>query len=212
MIGCVQNPIARLILERPNDTVEPPLRILTEPAAAGPADWVLLCTKTHQTAAAAPWLKALCAPATRVAVMQNGIDHVARVAPLAGGATVLPVVVYYNGERLAADRVRLRQGADFDIAVANPPYIASAAIPGLAREVREHDPHRALDGGIDGLAAYRAIARDLPRLLVPGGLFAAEIGSDQALAVNQLMAAAGLAVETVLPDLAGLPRCVVAWC
>ena len=80
---------------------------------------MLLCTKTHQTAAAAPWLKRLCTPSTRVAVLQNGIDHVARVAPLANGATVLPVIVYYNGERLAPDRVRLRQGANQDIVVPN---------------------------------------------------------------------------------------------
>jgi 2-dehydropantoate 2-reductase len=52
-------------------------------------------------------------------VLQNGIDHVARVAPLAHGATVLPVIVYYNGERLAADRVRLRHGADHDFVVAD---------------------------------------------------------------------------------------------
>ena len=86
---------------------------------SAPVDWVLLCTKTHATASAAPWLKRLCTPATRVAVLQNGIDHVARVAPLAGGATVLPVIVYYNGERLAADRVRLRRGADQDFVVAD---------------------------------------------------------------------------------------------
>ena len=56
---------------------------------------------------------------TRVAVMQNGIDHVARVAPLAGGATVVPVLVYYNGERLAPDRVRLRHAGAYDAVVAD---------------------------------------------------------------------------------------------
>jgi 2-dehydropantoate 2-reductase len=78
---------------------------------------VLLCTKTHQTPSAAPWLARLCAPRTRVAVLQNGIGHVERVAPLANGAAVQPIIVYYNGERLAPDRVRMRQGADPDIAV-----------------------------------------------------------------------------------------------
>ncbi len=52
-------------------------------------------------------------------MLQNGIDHVARVAPLANGATVIPVIVYYNGERLAPDHVRLRQGASSDFVVAN---------------------------------------------------------------------------------------------
>ncbi len=119
IVACTRKPIERLTLDGPNGTAELPLRSLTDPAQAKPADWVLLCTKTHQTAATAPWLKRLCVPATRVAVLQNGIDHVARVAPLAGGATVLPVVVYYNGERLAADRVRLRQGANTDFVVPN---------------------------------------------------------------------------------------------
>lgn len=98
----------------------------------------------------------------------------------------------------------------FDIVVANPPYIPSAAILGLPPEVREYDPHRALDGGEDGLAAYRAIAADLSHLLAPGGLFAGEIGSDQAESVTAVLIRAGLAVEVVVPDLAGLPRCVIA--
>jgi len=119
VIACVRQPIGRLIVERPQGTVEVPLRALTEPAQAEAVDWVLVCTKTHQTTATAPWLKWLCTPATRVAVLQNGIGHVGRVAPLTGGAAVLPVIIYYNGERLAPDRVRLRQGFDTDIAVAD---------------------------------------------------------------------------------------------
>ena len=119
VLACVRRPIDRLILDAPQGTVELPLRTLSEPGEAGAVDWVLLCTKTYQTDAAAPWLKRLCTPATRVAVLQNGIGHVARVAPFANGATVLPAIVYYNGERLAPDRVRLRQGSDRDIAVAD---------------------------------------------------------------------------------------------
>jgi 2-dehydropantoate 2-reductase len=119
VIACVRAPIERLTLDAPDGTMELPLAALTDPARAEPADWVLLCTKTHATASAAPWLKRLCTPATRVAVLQNGIDHVARVAPPADGATVVPVIVYYNGERLAADRVRLRRGADQDFVVAD---------------------------------------------------------------------------------------------
>ena len=119
VIACTRQPLERLTLDGPGGTVELPLRSLTDPAQAKPVDWVLIATKTHQTAATAPWLKRLCAPTTRVAVLQNGIDHVARVAPLAGGAGVLPVIVYYNGERLGPDRVRLRQGANSDFVVPN---------------------------------------------------------------------------------------------
>jgi len=119
VIACMRKPIARLTLDRPDDIVEVPLTVLTDPAQAKPADWVLLCTKTHQTAAAAPWLSRLCTPATRVAVMQNGIDHAARVAPLANGASIVPVIVYYNGERIAPDHVRLRRAGQTDLVAAN---------------------------------------------------------------------------------------------
>lgn len=116
--SCARRPLPRLTLEEPKRTIELPLAALTDPAQVkGPADWVLLCTKTYQTAAAAPWLKVLSAGHTRVAVLQNGIGHVARVAPLARCAAIVPAIVYYNGERLAPDRVRLRQGSDQDIVV-----------------------------------------------------------------------------------------------
>jgi 2-dehydropantoate 2-reductase len=119
VFACTRRPIARLTLEHPEGSIELALPVLTDPAQAKPADWVLLCTKAHQTAAAWPWLARLCTPSTRIAVMQNGIDHVARLAPLAGGATIVPVLVYYNGERLAPDRVRLRHAGQFDAIVAD---------------------------------------------------------------------------------------------
>jgi 2-dehydropantoate 2-reductase len=119
VIACVRQPIARFTLERAEGAVEAPLHMLSDPAQAKPVDWVLVCTKTHQTAAAGPWLARLCTPATRVAVLQNGIDHVARVEPLARGASIVPVLVYYNGERLAPDRVRIRHAGPHDAVVAD---------------------------------------------------------------------------------------------
>ena len=119
VIACVRKPIARLALERPEGNVELPLRALTDPADAARVDWVLLCTKGHQTASAAPWLARLCDAATRVAVLQNGIGHVDRVAPFVNGAIVVPVLVYYNGERLGPDRVRMRHAGERDLAVAD---------------------------------------------------------------------------------------------
>jgi len=119
VFACARQPIARLTLERNEGPVELALPVLTDPKHAKPADWVLLCTKVHHTAATKPWLAHLATPSTRIAVMQNGIDHVARVAPLAGGAAIVPVLVYYNGERLAPDRVKLRHAGKFDAIVAN---------------------------------------------------------------------------------------------
>lgn len=97
----------------------------------------------------------------------------------------------------------------FDGVVSNPPYIESAVIPGLDRDVREHDPATALDGGVDGLDCYRILASDLPRLLAPNGIAAFEIGQGQDHDVSGLMRAAGLVEVGVRPDLAGIGRVVV---
>jgi 2-dehydropantoate 2-reductase len=119
VVACVRQPIDRLVLERSEKSVEVSLCALTDPAAASRVDWVLLCTKTQQTPLTAPWLTRLCDSATRVAVLQNGIGHGARVAPMVGDARVVPTIVYYNGERLGPDRVRLRHVAEHDLAVAD---------------------------------------------------------------------------------------------
>jgi release factor glutamine methyltransferase len=101
-------------------------------------------------------------------------------------------------------------GRKFDVIVANPPYIATAALSGLPREVREYDPLRALDGGDDGLAAYRAIAGHIPALLAPAGILAVEIGAGQTAAVVTILTEYGVVVDAVERDLAGIARCVVA--
>lgn len=97
----------------------------------------------------------------------------------------------------------------FDLIVSNPPYIVSAEIAGLAPEVARHEPKLALDGGADGLEAYRRIAPDLVRLLRPGGRFALEVGQGQPPAVMAILRTAGLAPEAVRPDLAGIGRVVI---
>jgi len=118
VVACVRRPIERLTVERPEGTVEVALRAFTDPRQATPADWVLLATKAHHTASAAPWLARLCRPSTRVAVLQNGIDHAARVAPFIGEAAAVPIMVYFNGERLAENRMRLRHGGNADLEAA----------------------------------------------------------------------------------------------
>jgi len=110
---------------------------------------------------------------------------------------------------LASDYGAALEGP-FDLIVSNPPYVASGDIATLAREVREHDPLRALDGGPDGLAAYRAIAADAPRLLKRAGHLAVEIGAGQQDAVTLLFSAAGLAIGEVRDDLSGIARAVAA--
>lgn len=96
----------------------------------------------------------------------------------------------------------------FDLVVSNPPYIASADIAGLQPEIVHYEPHVALDGGPDGLDAYRAIVPRLPRLLLPGAGFALEVGQGQAEAVADMARVAGLVAVDARTDLAGIPRVV----
>ena len=98
--------------------------------------------------------------------------------------------------------------ASFDLVVSNPPYIPSADIPGLDPEVRDHDPHLALDGGPDGLEAYRQLAPEVARVLKPGGVFAVEIGWDQGPQVKALFEAQGFRDVKVVKDLGDRDRVV----
>ena len=98
----------------------------------------------------------------------------------------------------------------FDLIVSNPPYIATASLADLSREITLFDPYRALNGGADGLNAYRVLVVDLSRLLKPRGIFAGEIGLGQTGVVKEILRMNGLVIEGCERDLAGIPRCVVA--
>jgi release factor glutamine methyltransferase len=97
----------------------------------------------------------------------------------------------------------------FDLIVSNPPYVRTKDIAGLAVEVREHDPVLALDGGADGLAAYRALIPQSAALLAPGGALVVEAGQGQSGAIETLMTGSGLTVDGgPKTDLAGIFRAV----
>lgn len=98
--------------------------------------------------------------------------------------------------------------AAFDLVVSNPPYIPEGDIAGLDPEVREHDPHLALNGGPDGLDHYRRLAPEVMRVLRPGGRFLLEIGHDQSAAVEALMRGAGAEEVRTVKDLSDRPRVV----
>ena len=97
----------------------------------------------------------------------------------------------------------------FDLIVSNPPYIRTADIAGLATEVRNYDPRAALDGGADGLDAYRALIPQAAGLLAPGAALVVEAGRGQTGQIEALMKAAGLTPSKgPKADLAGIPRAV----
>jgi release factor glutamine methyltransferase len=97
----------------------------------------------------------------------------------------------------------------FDVLLCNPPYIPTADIAALEPEVARYEPRAALDGGPDGLDAYRALAPRIGRLLKSSGRAFLEIGAGQAEPVVALLAEQGLRLERIAADLAGIPRCLV---
>ena len=121
-----------------------------------------------------------------------------------------------NARRLGLEsRARFEHGnwgeylsGEFDVIVANPPYIRSGDLDGLAPELA-HEPRLALDGGPDGLAAYRQLLPDIAARLAPDGIAAVEIGSGQAAAVAALAVAYGLTSPHIECDIAGTERCLI---
>ena len=118
------------------------------------------------------------------------------------------------GERLRLVRSRSLSAfrgpiPDLLAIVANPPYVPSGDIPGLPREVRDFEPREALDGGVEGLDAFRELIPRTPALLAPGRWLVTEVGHDQAAAVGALMADAGFARVEYAADYHGIQRIVM---
>lgn len=162
------------------------------------------------------------------------------VLDIATGSACLPIVFllgYPNGRAIATDsspealhwaernrtahtlesRVDFRHtnwtdgiAESFDVVFCNPPYIDRATLATLERDVRDYEPGAALDGGSDGLDAYRAIAPRISSHLKKTGRAYVEIGLGQAKDVSGIFATAGLETVRVVPDLSGISRCLVA--
>lgn len=98
----------------------------------------------------------------------------------------------------------------FDLIVSNPPYIARAELPTLSPEVQQFEPHQALFAEEEGLAAYRQIATQAPRVLSPGGVIMLEIGAGQSDAVSAILAERGWLLNRIIPDLDQRARVLVA--
>ena len=110
VVLCGRTALERVVVEYGAGAPEVELRapLLTDASAVdGPVEWVLLAVKAHQTAGAAPWLRALCGAETTVVVLQNGVEQRQLVGPLSGDATLLPAIVWCPAEVVEPGRVRV---------------------------------------------------------------------------------------------------------
>jgi release factor glutamine methyltransferase len=98
---------------------------------------------------------------------------------------------------------------EWDVILANPPYIPSEALQTLMPEVARYEPKLALDGGADGLEAYHVLAPEIARLLASTGIAAVEVGDGQGPAMTAIMVGAGLVLRGIRHDLSGVDRCIV---
>lgn len=106
---CARTPISNLTIETPDGVIEAAPRVIISPAQAAPVDWVLIATKTYDAESTAIWLPTLMRERTCVAVLQNGVEHVARFAPYVDPARIVPAIVDIPAERSAPGVVRLRR-------------------------------------------------------------------------------------------------------
>lgn len=186
----VPRPETELVVERALASIDVParaLRILDLGTGSGAIAIALAVELPNATITAVD-----VSPAAAAVAERNVAAH--------GLAARVRVVVSDWTAALAADD-------RFDLVVSNPPYIPSAEIPTLSPEVRR-EPVLALDGGADGLAAYRRIVAEAARVLEPDGALLCEIGAGQAAAVADLFAAAGFGEVDRFADLAGIERVI----
>src|SRR5581483_6440287 len=145
-------------------------------------------------------------PAAQVSAVDISPDALAVARQNAARHQVESRIQFFAGDGFAA----LPSGAQFDLIVANPPYIPSQEIGTLEPEVRDHDPRLALDGGADGLEFYRRLAGEAGAFLKPGGRIMLEFGDGQEGAIQNLFGQQKWIVEAVKTDYSGRPRILIA--
>lgn len=194
LVLCGRTRHERLVVEHEGgETVVVPGPVLTEPAQVAHVDVVLLAVKAHQTEAAAPWLAALCGPETIVVVLQNGVEQRELVGPHAGGATVLPAIVWVPAEAVAPGHVRVRGAVRLTL----PDEPAAHAVAGLVDGVE-------LTGEFTTLAWRKLAINAVAGLMVLSGRRAGMFRRPDVRSLARALAAETLAVARAegadLPD------------
>jgi release factor glutamine methyltransferase len=177
--------------------------------------WQFLSTINHQpstvldfgtgTGCIAIALAAKC-PEARITALDVSPDALALAKQNAEQNNVADRIEFLHGDGFAA----LTTGAQFDLIISNPPYIASAEIETLEPEVKDFDPRAALDGGADGLDFYRRLAAEAKPFLKPGGKIMLEFGDGQAEEIKKILEAEKWIVEAVREDYSQRARILIA--
>jgi release factor glutamine methyltransferase len=148
-----------------------------------------------------------------IAIALSHFAPAARGLAIDQSVAALDIARNNASRHLGPDRLTFAQSdgfssleGQFDLIISNPPYIPAADIPGLQEEVRNFDPHSALDGGPDGLDFYRLLSVEAPPFLVADGRLLVEFGDGQAVKIAELLSSSGWIVETILNDYTERPR------
>lgn len=115
IVACARRPFAELTLETPARTIVARPQVVTDPAQARAVDWVLVATKTYAAEASAAWFPRLRASGAPVAVLQNGVEHLARFSPFVPAEKILPVLLYCPAERVSPTHIRQRRAARIEV-------------------------------------------------------------------------------------------------
>ncbi|MEM7410529.1 MAG: 2-dehydropantoate 2-reductase [Myxococcota bacterium] len=169
LVFCVRTPVETLVVDAPDARWEVRPQTLVDPSRLAPADWVVLSTKAHQVQGARPWLDAAIGEHTRVAVIQNGVEHAERVSRWVPAERVVPVVIDCPAERIAPGHVVQRRRARLQVPTAPDAKAFAAWFADTDLEVEcVADPERAAWEKLAWNAASGAVAalagRPLPEI------------------------------------------------
>jgi 2-dehydropantoate 2-reductase len=175
ILACTRTPFTSLSLETPDRSLHVSPRVLTDPETAAPVvDWLLVSTKTYDAPGAARWFPRLVGPQTRVAILQNGVEHLERFSKYLPAAQLLPVIVDIPAERSAPGRVRQR--AFGRMTVANSPAGQAYA------DLFSHTPIERIITDDFRTAAWKKLCLNVPGAVSAIALKPAVIAHDEAIA------------------------------
>lgn len=204
---CARRALGKLEVDLLGKQVRFSPRVLIEPAQGRPVDWVLVCTKAYDCAGAAAWFSGLVGPQTRVAILQNGVEHRERFATWLPAGQILPVMVDIPAERPEPGRIVQRGAGKMIVPAGEDGERFVELLAGTALSVTTTSDFKS--------AVWRKLCLNAPGainalLLKPAGIFRDEAVGRLAVAMARECLRVGRAEGAVLED--DLPETILANC